>query len=128
MALSPTLRVTVLRVDPDSNPDVNPNLFFSTLASELEASLILPSQRRRCNGLFGLFRIVHRVACAFNGIVEVVLVSVDFDSIRGELLQNLQELLGLGGHQVDTRANILLLLNSELNQVRGIVHASDIRV
>src|SRR5260370_32922052 len=63
-----------------------------------KSELILPPHRRRRNGLFGLFRIVHGIARAFDGVVKTVLVDVDFSSIRQKFLQNLKNSLRATGH------------------------------
>src|SRR5428012_13109 len=40
-------------------------------ATARSSRLIFPPHRRRRNGLFGLLRIIHRIARAFDGVVQI---------------------------------------------------------
>src|SRR6266446_8875014 len=85
MALRPTIRLAILFF--------NPRAFSWPFVSCSKPELILPPHGRRRNRLFGLLRVVHGIARAFDGVVEIVLVDIDFGSVRRKFLKDLQKFL-----------------------------------
>src|SRR5262249_47365624 len=82
----------------------------------------------RRNLHFGLFGFFQRIVGALNGISEVFLVEFAVGALGREFVEDDEKLLGFRSHQVDAFADILLLVDSELNEVGGIVEAPGVSV
>ncbi len=79
--------------------------------------------------MVAFLRLIHRVARAFNRIVKITFICFQIRPASARyFLQHGQKRFGLRNHQIDRRANIFLLLDTQLNQIRRIIDASSIRV
>src|ERR1700687_2855497 len=80
------------------------------------------------HAFLGFFGFVHGVAGALDGVVEIVLVSLDFNPVGRHLVKNLEKFLGSRGHQIDTLADVFLFFKSYLDEFGAIVNATHVSV
>src|SRR5208282_191510 len=91
------------------------------------ASFLSPNRRRR-DVFLGGFGFLGGVLRAFYGVVEIVFIKLRVGGIGGNFLQNDEEVFRPRSHQVDALADVLLFLNAQLNEIGGIVDATDVGV
>src|SRR5256885_5505415 len=90
--------------------------------------LVLTAGGWRRNALFRFLGVIDGVLGAFDGVVQIQFINIDFFGVGRNLLQRFQKFLGLVGHEVNASANVLLFFNSLLNEIAGIVHAANVGV